>query len=65
MTKIPLSTNIFLAVAGVTGSLTLPEIAATLAGFGTFIWMLVQSYLAIQKYRASACSRKDCQRRRD
>lgn len=55
--------NLLIGAAGFIGSLTLPEIAATLAGFGTFIWMLVQSYLAFKKYQRQGCSRVNCPRR--
>ena len=52
--------NIVLGAAGVIGSLTLPEMAATAAGFGTCAWMLVQIALAIRKYQRSGCSRTNC-----
>lgn len=59
------SANIILGAAGVVGSLTLPEIAATAAGFGTFAWMAVQIALAIRKYQRSGCSNINCPNRTD
>lgn len=58
----PFST-LFIGAIGVVGSLTLPEIAATLAGLGTFVWMMVQCYLAIQRSRRGECSRAGCPKR--
>lgn len=55
--------NLFIGAAGFVGSLTLPEIAATLAGFGTFIWMIVQCWIAIRKAQRSGCSRYNCPKR--
>jgi hypothetical protein len=43
----------------------LPDIAATIAGFMTAIWMGVQIWLAIARFRNShGCARKDCARRK-
>lgn len=55
--------NLLIGAAGFIGSLTLPEIAATLAGFGTFIWMIVQCHLAFKKYQRQGCGRLNCPRR--
>ena len=55
--------NLIFGAVGFVGSLTLPELAASLAGFGTFAWMIVQCVIAIRKSQRSACSRKDCSRR--
>lgn len=57
------SANIVLGAAGVVGSLTLPELAATAAGFGTCAWMLVQIALAVRKYQRGGCSRTNCPNR--
>ena len=55
--------NLILGAVGFVGSLTLPELAASLAGFGTFVWMIVQCVLAIRKAQRSACSRTNCPHR--
>ena len=55
--------NLVLGAVGFIGSLTLPEIAASLAGFGTFIWMIVQCVIAIRKAQRASCSRANCPRR--
>ena len=55
--------NLILGAVGFVGSLTLPEIAASLAGFGTFAWMAVQCAIAIRKSRRGSCSRTNCPRR--
>lgn len=55
--------NIFIGAAGMVGSLTLPELAGTLAGFGTFAWMMVQCYLAIRRSQRTGCGRANCPRR--
>lgn len=55
--------NLILGAVGFVGSLTLPEIAASLAGFGTFAWMIVQCVIAIRKSRRGSCSRTNCPRR--
>ena len=55
--------NLIFGTVGFIGSLTLPEIAASLAGFGTFLWMIVQCVIAIRKARRGACSRTNCPRR--
>lgn len=55
--------NLIVGAAGFIGSLTLPEIAASLAGLGTFLWMLVQCYLAVKRYQRLGCSRVNCPRR--
>ena len=57
--------NLIFGAVGFIGSLTLPEIAASLAGFGTFVWMIVQCVIAIRKAQRSACSRANCPRRTD
>lgn len=55
--------NLCFGAVGFIGSLTLPEIAASLAGFGTFVWMIVQCVLAIRKARRGSCSRSNCPHR--
>lgn len=55
--------NLIVGAAGFIGSLTLPEIAASLAGLGTFFWMIVQCYLAVKRYQRLGCSRVNCPRR--
>lgn len=57
--------NLIFGAVGFIGSLTLPELAASLAGFGTFVWMIVQCVIAIRKARRGACSRTNCPRRAD
>ena len=57
--------NLIFGAVGFIGSLTLPELAASLAGFGTFVWMIVQCVIAIRKAQRSACSRANCPRRSD
>ena len=57
--------NIVIGAVGLIGSLTLPELAATCAGFGTFAWMLVQCYLALRKAQRTGCGRANCPRRTD
>ena len=55
--------NLFIGAAGFVGSLTLPELAATCAGFATAAWMLTQAVIAIRKAKRSGCSRANCPKR--
>lgn len=55
--------NLCFGAVGFIGSLTLPELAASLAGFGTFAWMIVQCVIAIRKSRRGSCSRTNCPHR--
>ena len=57
--------NLIFGAVGFIGSLKLPELAASLAGFGTFAWMIIQCVLAIRKAQRGACSRANCPRRSD
>lgn len=57
--------NTTIGAIGVVGSLTLPELAGTLAGFGTFLWMMVQCYIAIQRAKRGECSKINCPNRID
>lgn len=57
--------NLIFGAVGFIGSLTLPELAASLAGFGTFAWMIVQCVIAIRKSRRGSCSRTNCPKREE
>lgn len=54
--------NLAVGAASVVGSLTLPELAAALSGFGGFAWFMVQIYIALAKHR---CVKANCPNRQD